>query len=85
MGAAAFVEPTEEHGDFFTGVFGSLLAKADNGNLVHRNDSFLGTNRREWRLLSRCANNIGITLVAVPTSECFAPPEALEICWSSLD
>jgi hypothetical protein len=32
MGAAAFLEPTEEDGDFFTGVLVSLAAKA--GNIV---------------------------------------------------
>jgi hypothetical protein len=30
MGAAAFLEPTEEDGDFFTGVLVSLAAKAGN-------------------------------------------------------
>jgi hypothetical protein len=37
MGAAAFLEPTEEDGDFFTGVLVSLAAKA--GNAVF----FVGT------------------------------------------
>jgi hypothetical protein len=37
MGAAAFLEPTEEDGDFFTGILVSLAAKA--GKIV----LFIGT------------------------------------------
>jgi hypothetical protein len=61
MGAAACLEPSKEDGDYFTGVLASLAAKAGNCNLVHRKGSFLGTNTREWRLLSRCASKIGIS------------------------
>jgi hypothetical protein len=51
--AAAFLEPTEEDG-LLHRIIGFLGSKCRQCSLVHRNGSFLGTTRREWRLLSRC-------------------------------
>jgi hypothetical protein len=81
MGAAACLEPTEEDGDFFTGVFVSLAAKAGNVVLFIGMPPFLEPTEENRDFL---AGVLAYVLLAAPT-ECFAPSEALEIFWSSLD